>query len=205
MKFLSKLLDRVNIWPIVNSHFDTFYDYNKLYNEGIRKIPVYDFILFLVLPTLSSLMFIFLFKFNFDKDKINLLVTSLTIFTGLLLSLLVLLFDLGRKEKETFSTIPIDQIQKHNLSKNKITLVGEVFSNVLYSILTSALAILFCLLTQMSRVSIIYDNVPLQVYLILKFILLKALSFVALFLLFQFFLSLLMIIKRFKILYDLGF
>lgn len=205
MKIFRGLFDRVNIIPIITNHFNTLYNYNLFYNENRRVITKQDKFLFILFPILVSTILLFGFNLRFDKDKISLLVTSLSIFTGLMLSLLVLIFDIGRKEKDILNSLPVDEIVKKKASGKKITLIREIFSNVLYSVLVSAFCIIFCYLTQLKRVDVVYSMIPNNVYFFIKTIYIYLTHLTALFLIIQFFLVLLMIFKRFKLLFDLEF
>lgn len=109
IKFMKSIFKRVDVWPIVSDHLDSFYDNNFLQNQNKKVVPFTDIILFLILPSILSGALIGLFHISFDKDVIDILITSLSIFLGLLLSLLVLVFDLGKKENESLGTIDIEQ------------------------------------------------------------------------------------------------
>lgn len=154
------------------------------------------------LDILSSYFFL---GVRFNKDSINLLITSLSILIGLLLSLLVLLFDLGKKEKENLVDTSANDKIKYKFQSDKVGLVKEVFSNVLFSVLLSIFTIVFCLLTQISRIDFIYELLPSLIYECMKWLFLIIIHFISFFLLVQFILTLLMILKRFKILFDLEF
>lgn len=150
-RFLKSVFSRVNIWPIISGHLSSFYDNNILVNENRKVIPFTDVVLFLGVPGLLSVFLIGIFKISFDKDIINILITSLSIFIGLLLSLLVLLFDLGRKENEHLHKLPADPVAPVDKAKKKVILIREVFSQVLFSIVLSAGAILSTMSTQIIR------------------------------------------------------
>ena len=70
MSFLSKLLNRINILPIINSHISTLYDYNLQYNEGKNKFSIYDKLLFVYFPPLFSLLLVFGIKPSLIKIKL---------------------------------------------------------------------------------------------------------------------------------------
>lgn len=205
IKFIKSIFKRINVWPIVSDHLGSFYDHNILTNENRKVIPRTDIFLFLGLPTVLSGIIVGLFHISFDKDIINIIITSLSIFLGLLLSLLVLVFDLGRKENESLIVTDPTKTQLISKTKHKIKLVREIFSNVLFTILLASVAIICALATQLIKLdsdivlptSVIFDSITL-VYFYLS-------HFLSLFLIIEFMISLLMILKRFKILFEIEF
>lgn len=58
-KLLKRIFARVDISSIVNSHYATLYDNNKLQNEGITTIPRSDWVVFWLVPILISLVLTF--------------------------------------------------------------------------------------------------------------------------------------------------
>lgn len=109
IKLIKSIFKRVDVWPIVSDHLNSFYDNHLLQNQNRKVVPTTDIILFLFLPAILSGAFIGIFHISFDKDVIDILITSLSIFLGLLLSLLVLVFDLGKKENESLNTVDQEQ------------------------------------------------------------------------------------------------
>ena len=190
---------------IVSDHLGSFYDNNILTNEKRKVIPLTDIVLFLVFPGVLSALLIGFFRISFDKDVIDILITSFSIFLGLLLSLLVLVFDLGRKENQSLISADPEKIKLIEKIKDKIKLVREIFSNVLFTILLAGVAIICALATQLIKLdsnivlptSVIFDSITL-VYFYLS-------HFLSLFLIIEFIISLLMILKRFKILFEIEF
>ena len=73
------------------------------------------------------------------------------------------------------------------------------------AIVVSAFSILFSFFTQLNRINFIYDTIRVDVYELFKSIYEYTITFVVIYLLTQFFITLLMIFMRFKILFDLGF
>jgi hypothetical protein len=205
IKFIKSIFKRVNVWPIVSDHLASFYDYNILTNQNRKVIPVTDLFLFLILPSLLAGALVGLFHISFDNDVINILITSLSIFLGLLLSLLVLVFDLGRKENEQLNNVEQDKVNLVNQLKAKIKLIREIFSHVLFTILLAGVAIICALGTQLIKLeseiaipaSKIFDCVTLAYS--------YASHFVSVFMIIEFIISLLMILKRFKILFEIEF
>ncbi|MFD2742381.1 MULTISPECIES: hypothetical protein [Sphingobacterium] len=204
-RFLRSVFNRVNIRPIISEHVNSFYDNNILVNEHRKVIPFTDIVLFLGIPGLFSGILIGIFNISFDKDIINILITSLSIFIGLLLSLLVLLFDLGRKENEQLHALPSDPVAHIDKAKKKVALIREVFSQVIFSVVLSAGAILSTMSTQVIKFD--SDIVLPESKIIdgITFAYFYASHFLSIFLICEFIITLLMILKRFKILFDLEF
>ena len=85
------MFKKINVIEIVEKHLST------LKNHRTNKIHIPDVILFVLIPLFLSLALIY-FRNLLNKDMANILVTSFSIFAGLLLNLLLLVFDLVDKE-----------------------------------------------------------------------------------------------------------
>ena len=86
------MFENINVWVIVKDHLKTL----KVYRSD--KTSTEDVILFLVIPFLAALSFVLFLDYRLDVDAINALITSLSVFSGLLFNLLLLIYDLLRKE-----------------------------------------------------------------------------------------------------------
>jgi hypothetical protein len=146
--------------------------YRTLRNQSDKKISKLDLFVFVGVPIIISLlMFEFGVKLNSEASLIS---TVLSIFAALLLNLLVILYTLFLNE--------------NNSEKKKSTgrwgiLIREVFSNIAYCILVS----IFCLVT-------------IVISLFLQQIFETILNFISAFLVSNFILSLVMIVKRMYVL-----
>ncbi len=137
-----KLVDRININKILAKHFATLYDHGKFKTTGKKVMPISDWIVFLVLPV-SIATLLYYIGIRITEGYINILMTSLSIFVGLLFSLLTLIFDLGKKEKEYKYEEGVNYKQEQ-----KYILIKELFINTSFSIALSIVAILSLLSTQ---------------------------------------------------------
>lgn len=119
---------KINIFNIVKGHFDTLKDSR---NNRTSKA---DLVTFLILPL--ALGFFSAFSgFNLDKDLSALLVNFGSIFTALLLSVLVLVYDQESKLKENKSE-PYYDVKKDILS--------QLYYNISYSIVCAVFLVFLC-------------------------------------------------------------
>ena len=155
------MFEKINVVGIFHKHFDTF----RSYKTG--KIHLPDIMLFLILPSLISLLLI-VFHHLLTKELANIMATSFSVFAGLLLNLLLLLFDLVDKEE--------------NKKNARITaLLKELYSNISFCILISVI-IVFSLFSLFLDITFLWY--------------IRALSFFVYYFLFMFMLTLMMVIKR---------
>ncbi len=127
---------KVNIKDIVLGHFGTL-------RKADGSWSSLDFITFLGVPILFSSLGIAA-EFSLNKDIASLLVNFGAIFTALLLSVLVLVYDQESKldeknQRDIELSRPSDE-----LYKAKKTLLDELYYNISYSILSSLALIAFC-------------------------------------------------------------
>ncbi len=124
------MLTKINIKKIVIDHFKTLRDANS------ERISISDLALFFIIPFAASTAIVFYFGILLSDNLINILITSLSIFVGLLLNLLVIIFDVVTKLKEN-----------GNQETLKKKFLKEIYSNISFSILLSIVAILFLVLS----------------------------------------------------------
>lgn len=168
------MFDKVNISLIIKKHFSTFQD------ESTGEKDYVDLLIFIYIPIIASCVLGFFF--HDLKNFTTILITSLSIFTGLLFNLLLLTYDLIKRNESEKSFRPGEDIKtkKDNDVIIKGRLLKQIFSNISYSILISIFAIVFLLL------SFAWDNCFYNI----------ALSAIIYFLVVNFFLTLLMVLKR---------
>jgi hypothetical protein len=161
------MFPKINILEVIKDHLSTIRDYDT------GKTSVSDAIIFALIPALFSFAAIILVR-RIDGSVVGILITAFSIFTALLLNLLMLIFAAAKPEQEGLSD---------SRTTLRHTLLKELFANVSFGILTSILitvllvAILFaCGLTYIAMVG------------------------AAAFLITNFFFTLLMILKRVHIL-----
>lgn len=151
------MFTKINVFDIIKSHFKT------LRNANSNSLEFDDIIIFIISPVIVGGLFLY-FNILLEKDSINLIVTIFSILTGLLINVLVLLFDIIKREK-------------NKELKNQI--LKEIVSNISYSILISILTIAISF-TSLSNIESVC----------------KIGNFITYTLLFNFFVTFLMILKR---------
>ena len=116
---------KINVLNIVKAHFQT------IKHETSGKTSRSDRWIFIYVPFIVALIPVFM-NLGLEKETINILITVQSIFIGLLLNLLVLLYALINRRPE--------------IPKRKI-LLKEVFHNISFSILLAIVSILTLLIS----------------------------------------------------------
>ena len=119
------MFDKINVVQIVKDHLDT------LKNDNTKKPGNDDYFIFLILPLVLSTALLY-FEIFLSEGAINIIITTLSILVGLLFNVIVLIFDIIKRD----SSIKL---------KNRI--LKQLLSNISFTILTSIVAIIFTLLT----------------------------------------------------------
>jgi len=151
---------KIDVRIIIKDHFKT------LVNAGTGKPDWRDWFVFLLTPLTVSSVLVYK-QFFLDNNFINSIIGGLSIYVGLSLNFIVLLFDLSAKE-----------IFKE---KEKRAVIKETVANISVSIFYSILIILFSLFSNVCIFKI-------------------AGNFICYFLLIEFIVTLLMVLKRVYIL-----
>ncbi|MET0082686.1 MAG: hypothetical protein ABW079_06700 [Sedimenticola sp.] len=127
---------KIDTKDIISGHINTLKD------SSTGKTSKIDLLVFYLAPLIASGLFIY-FKINLSKEVASLLVNFGAIFTALLLSVLVLVYDQANKlsEKKAGGTLV-------NLKKN---LLNELYYNICYSILISVALVVVCLIHSISH------------------------------------------------------
>lgn len=167
------MFKKLDVSQIVTDHIRT------LRNYGAARVSVGDLFVFFGLPALLAALILYVFKTPVDKAAANILITSLSIFSALLLNLLMLIYDLVRKEEGI--TGPDDKSPAAQLLR-------EIFSNISYSIVVSVFCVAILLIAYLDIRSVVF----LQVF-----------SLVVYFLVLQFLFTLFMVLRRVHILLSL--
>ncbi len=121
---------KINIFEIITGHFDTL-------RESNGKRSYIDFCTFLVIPVALGIASAVI-NFNLNKDLSSLLVNFGSIFTALLLSVLVLVYDQESKLEDRKST--------DGFYEQKKELLNQLYYNISYSILCAVALVLLCFL-----------------------------------------------------------
>jgi hypothetical protein len=159
---------KINISQIAIDHLFT------LRNESTGKISLSDLLVFFALPALAGSI-CFYFRWTFTDNAINLVITGMSIFAGLMINVLVLIYTVA------LNTHPVNvTVEEASLEKR---FLREIFANISFSIGTSVTIV-----------------VVLAVAFFSASVAQRALSAFAVFLLCNFLLTLLMALKRLHIL-----
>ena len=123
---------KINVWSIVTGHIKTFR------NASSGKVSVHDYATFYIVPILIAITFS-LFGIKVSNDANSLLVNFGAIFTALLLSVLVLVYDQGEKLRNI-----ANESNKHSIELKK-TFLQQLYFNICYAIVTSIVLVFLCL------------------------------------------------------------
>lgn len=163
---------KINVFEIVCGH-------TKTLNNRQQKISLIDLIIFYLLPAAISGALVYL-KINIDTQLLSLLVNFGAIFTALLLSVLVLVYDQEAKVDRTE-----DKKQSSYILKKE--LLSQLYYNISYSILVSLTLVIVCFIHSMcgveNKIIGIYVTTPLAVFITINL-----------------FLTIIMIVKRMHVL-----
>jgi hypothetical protein len=162
-------MGKINIWAIIRRHFETLRDYST------KKSVVSDFLLFLGVPACIAATG-FYFHWSLAVEALAAVIASFAIFAGLLFNLLILIYTLSNDE------------QPKALARVRTDLMRELHDNIAYSVLVSIFIVSFALI---ATVVLKHGDAP-SVPPWIQFILTAIINF----LVGNFFLTLLMILKR---------
>jgi len=149
---------KIDVSKIIKDHINTISNANGGGSTG------WDYVSFLITPLIfaSGLLMLDLY---FTVEFVNIVVSGLSIFVGLLFNIIVILFDIVKTDK---------------ISMDKQDLIKEVVINISFCILISLLAIVTSLTTQLPWGCVFKNST----------------NFVTYFIIAEFLLTLLMILKR---------
>jgi len=132
---------KINILAIVKSHFRT------LTSASTGKVSLSDLFTFVYLPIFLSILII-IFGFKQTDSVSSLLVNFGAIFTALLLSVLVLVYDQGNKLADKSK----EEKNANNHMLNQIrVLLEQLYDNICYSIVLSVSLVFLCLMESIIR------------------------------------------------------
>lgn len=119
------MIEKISFAKIWSSHFETMRNYKTNKTSGS------DVFIFFILPVFVALTVQLNYALN--KDILNSILTSASVFAGLLLNLLVLIYSISEKFKQS------------NNWEAKALVLQQTFSNISFSILISVFLIVACL------------------------------------------------------------
>jgi amino acid transporter len=119
------ILHKVNINQILRNHFAT------LRNDNSQKAEFDDYLTFLIIPlaTASGLVY---FNICLTESAVNIAITTLSILVGLLFNVIVLIFDIIKRDAS---------------QRLKNTVLKQLLANISFTILLSIITIVFTLVT----------------------------------------------------------
>lgn len=151
------------------------------------KVSLYDYVTFYGLPIAIAMLFPVL-GIKVTEDANSLLVNFGAIFTALLLSVLVLVYDQGEK----LSCLK-DESKNHNIELKK-KLLEQLYFNICYAIVVAVVLVFLCLLytflpDKLHSISLakIFFNLDIKLYIASPLILIVVLNLL---------LTILMVVKR---------
>ena len=149
-------LRKVRVGSIISNHFRT------LTNHNTKKFEWDDIFTFLVVPAIASVLLLYL-GIGLSDSATNIIITTLSILVGLLFNVIVIIFDIIKRDAS---------------KKLKNEVLNQLLTNISYSILLSIFIIAITLFTyveisaiEMVSTAIVYfliGNFFLTVLMILK-------------------------------------
>lgn len=116
---------KIDIRIIVKDHLKT------LVNDADGKPDWRDYLFFLIIPLIIPAFLVY-YDIRIEKDFINSMISGLSIYVGLSLNLIMLLFEI---------------VQKKDTSNFKKDVAKELTANLSFNVLLSILAIIFSVVT----------------------------------------------------------
>ncbi len=162
------MFDKIDFRGIIRDHLATLQD-----NRTQTARPS-DYIVFFCFPIIIS-VFLVILEVRFDEQMIGLLITSLSIFAALLFNLLLLVYDI---------------VRRNSRSKLMGKALHEIYSNISFSIMICLITVILLILTYLFLPFYNHWDSTFQI----------ALNTLLYWLLFVFILTLFMILKRIHIL-----
>lgn len=142
-------MDKIDIRNIISNHIST------IKNTNTGKPDFGDFFTFIVLPIMISLS-LSLLKIEFKSETTSIIITTLAIFVGLMFNIIVLIFD----------------IVKRDASQNiKNIILKELLSNIAFAIILALSTIIVIIFTYSSQLYIKIVSTSLSFFLVSLFIL----------------------------------
>lgn len=114
------LSSKISLKRIFKDHF------KSISTAGTGKVDISDIVTFVIIPFLIASVLTY-FCLLLDNNSISIIIGALSILVGLLFNVLVLVFDMVRKDK---------------LASNKNTVLHEVLANISFTIIISVFGII---------------------------------------------------------------
>ena len=115
-----QMTTKINIFEVIRYHLDTIRDYDT------HKLGFFDVVIFFVFPVVVALSTLLVCRI--DATTIGILITAFSIFTALLLNLLVLIFSITKGQAK--------KVNGRAALRHKV--LKEIFANISFGILSCA-------------------------------------------------------------------
>lgn len=119
------ILEKINVLNIVKNHLKT------LVNDNTKRPDAADWLTFLIIPLILAGLLVFL-QIGLSDRATNIVITTLSILVGLLFNVIVILFDI---------------LKRDNSKQVKNDLLKQLLTNISYSIFISLLIIFLTVLS----------------------------------------------------------
>jgi O-antigen/teichoic acid export membrane protein len=126
------IFNKINLGKIISHHFAT------IKNANTGKPDKDDFFTFLLFPIIISSTLIY-FKIYLKSDATNIIISTLSIFVGLMFNIIVLIFDIIKRDAS---------------QKVKNVVLKELLSNISFAIFVSILSIIITLFTYSTNICV---------------------------------------------------
>lgn len=120
---------KINISDVLYDHFRT------LRNERTGKVSVADILTFVGLPLLVSGLF-WVYAYRLSDAAIPTIITALSIFAGLMINVLVLIYSVSQNVSE------ITRFRSQEDVNSEKHFLREIFANISYSILVCVVSVI---------------------------------------------------------------
>ena len=171
-----RIFPKISMHEIIRAHLDTLVDYPT------DRVSRSDYFLFFGIPTIISLIII-LFDNNISNEFSSLLITVHSIFSALLLNLLLTVYEMAQKKEDPANN------RKCTI---RVSLIKQVYANIAFDIFISLLSIISILLWKFLFNLGMGSNIISDIFYYISFPIL----FLSYFLTGVFILTLLMVLKR---------
>lgn len=130
---------KINVFLIISGHLKT------LRNDRTHKISILDFMTFFGLPVAIA-VFCAVLGLKVNKDVLSLLVNFGAIFTALLLSVLVLVYDQESKIDDRLEAARREGLSIDMMYQTKKDLLRQLYFNISFSVVVSLALVVVCFL-----------------------------------------------------------
>ena len=150
------MIDKINVSQIIVDHVRT------LRSDATGKVHWSDYLLLLLIPSLVSVLPIY-FQTELKESAVTLLMAAFSIFAGLLINVLVLIYTVAIRLEDSINSSDED---RYRLERD---FIKQIFANVSFSILISVLIVLILFVSSVSPKAINIAGAAVCTFLIVEF------------------------------------